>query len=171
MGRQVNAWALFMVQSVQLSNDGWQPSLTAHIDAASGGGAFGTNKLNGFNPLYASSSYLGEGQFLSLSNLLMIAPGISVTPTPRTNVSIEYGFARRLSETDAAYAGGMRAYVGTQNVVGHEIGGLLRVVGSWSVSRHLTWALNYERFAAGDVLKRAGLPSGGYLYVSATFRY
>jgi len=171
MGHEVNAWALFMVHSVLLSNDGWKPSFTAHIDAASGGGAFGTNKLNGFNPLYASSSYLGEGQFLSLSNLLMIAPGISVTPTPLSNVSIEYGFARRRSEADAAYAGGMRAYARTQNVVGHEIGGLLRVGGSWSVSKHLTWALNYEHLAAGDVLKQAGLPSGSYLYVSATLRY
>lgn len=171
IGREVNAWALFMVHSVLLSNDGWKPSFTAHIDAASGGGAFGTDKLNGFNPLYASSSYLGDGQFLSLSNLLMIAPGISVSPTPMSNVSIEYGFARRRNEADAAYAGGMRAYAGTQNVRGHEIGDLLRVVGSWSVSKHLTWALNYEQFAAGDVLKRAGLPSGSYLYVSATLRY
>ncbi len=101
----------------------------------------------------------------------MIAPGISVSPTPTTNLSIEYGFARRLTDDDAAYAGGMRAYAGTQNVPGHEIGGLLRVVGSWSVTEHVTLFLNYEHLAVGDVLEHARLPSGSYGYVGATFRY
>lgn len=131
---------------------------------ASGGGAYGTGTVKGFNQLYASSNYLGEGQFLSLSNLLMTAPGISVSPTPRTKLSIEYGFARRLNENDAAYAG-------TQGVPGHEIGGLFRLVGTWSVGKHLTLFFNYEHLAAGEVLKQARLPSGSYGYVGATFRY
>lgn len=171
MNRDIDAWALFVVHSAALSNEGWKPRLTTHIDIASGGGAYRTGTLKGFNQLYASSSYLGEGQFLSLSNLLMIAPGISISPTPRTNLSIEYGFARRLTEGDAAYAGGMRAYAGTENVPGHEIGGLLRVVGTWSASEHSTLFFNFEHLVAGDVLKRARLPSGSYGYVGATFRY
>jgi len=171
MGRDLDAWGLFTVQSVVLSSEGWKPTLTAHVDIASGGGAYGTGALKGFNQLYASSSYLGEGQFLSLSNLVMIAPGVTVSPTPRTNLSMEYGFARRQVESDAAYAGGMRAYAGTQNVPGHEIGSLLRVIGTMTASRYLTLFFNYEHLVAGDVLRRAGLPSGNYGYVGATFRY
>ncbi|MES2949469.1 MAG: alginate export family protein [Pseudomonadota bacterium] len=171
LDRCVDAWGLFTVQSLALSNAAWKPRLTAHIDVASGGGAYGTGTLNGFNPLYASSAYLGEGQFLSLSNLLMVAPGIAIAPTPQTHVTIEYGFARRLNENDAAYAGGMRAYAGTQNVPGHAIGGLLRVLGTWSASKQWTLFVNYEQLSAGDVLQRAGLPSGSYGYVGATLRY
>ena len=171
MDRDIDAWGLFTVHSLALSNTGWKPRLTAHIDIASGGGAYRNGTLKGFNQLYASSGYLGEGQFLSLSNLLMIAPGISVTPTPGTTLSIEYGFARRLKENDAAYAGGMRAYAGTQNVPGHAIGGLLRIIGTWSAGKGLTLFVNVERLAAGDVLKRAGLSSGSYGYVGATYRY
>lgn len=171
MGRNLVAWGLFTIQSVTLSNEGWKPTLTAHVDIASGGGAYGTGALNGFNQLYASSSYLGEGQFLSLSNLVMIAPGMTISPTSRTTLSMEYGFARRQEENDAAYAGGMRAYARTQNVQGHEIGGLLRVFGTMTANRYLTLFFNYEHMAVGDVLKRAGLPSGSYGYVGATFRY
>ena len=87
------------------------------------------------------------------------------------NISIEYGFARRLTENDAAYAGGMRAYPGTQNVQGHEIGGLLRIAGNWSVTENLTLSLDYEHLAAGEVLKHAQLPSGSYCYVGATLRF
>ena len=171
MDRGGDAWGLFAVQSLALSHTGWKPRLTAHFDAASGGGAYGTGTMRGFNQLYASSGYLGDGRFLSTCNLLMIAPGLSVSPTPATTLAIEYGFARRLAEDDAVYAGGMRAYPGTQNVSGQEIGGLLRVSGSWSVTKHLTLFVDYEHLAAGDVLRHAGLPSGSYGYVGATLRY
>lgn len=171
MRRDVDAWGLFAVHSLALSDQGWKPRVTGHVDIASGGGAYGTGTLKGFNQLYASSNYLGEGQLLSLSNLLMIAPGIAVSPTSKTSLSIEYGFARRLRKGDAAYAGAMRAYAGTQNVPGHQIGKLLRVVGTWSASAHLTLFVNVEHLAAGDVLTRARLPSGSYAYVGATFRY
>lgn len=101
----------------------------------------------------------------------MIAPGFSISPTPQINLSAEYGFAQRLKDDDAVYAGGMRAYTNTQNITGHKIGGLLRVGGTWSANEYLSLSLNYEDFDAGDVLKRANLPSGSYGYVSATFRY
>ncbi|NQD94907.1 alginate export family protein [Pseudomonas sp. CrR25] len=169
-GRDIDAWGLFAVHAWALSDQGWKPRLTAHIDIASGG-AYGDGTLKGFNPLYASSNYLGEGQFLGLSNLLLIAPGIAVSPTPRTNLAIEYGFARRLDERDAAYAGGLRAYTGTRNVAGHEIGGLLRLAGTWSASQHLSLFANYEHLEAGEVLRRAQLPSGNYASIGATYRY
>lgn len=171
MARSVDAWGLFTVHSMALSKEGWKPRLTAHIDVASGGGNYGTGTLNGFNPLYASSNYLGEGQFLGLSNLAVIAPGISVSPTPGTSLAVEYGFARRLNANDAVYAGGTRAYAGTQNVPGQNIGGLLRITANWSATKLWTLFANYEHLAAGEVLQRAGLPSGSYAYVGATLRY
>jgi len=171
INRNVEAWSLFAVDSFTLSSSGWKPRLTSHIDIASGGGAYGTDTIHSFNQLYASSNYLGDGQFLSLSNLLMIAPGLAVSPSPRTTLSMEYGFARRLNENDAVYAGGMRAYVGTQNVKGHEIGGLLRINGTLSASTHLTLFCNFEHMFAGDALAGAGFTSGSYAYVGATFRY
>jgi hypothetical protein len=168
--RDVDAWGLFAVQSWALAEQGWQPRLTAHIDMASGG-AYGGATQRGFNQLYASSNYLGEGRFLSLSNLLMIAPGVAISPTATTNLAAEYGFARRLDENDAAYAGGMRAYAGSQNVQGKQIGDLLRVVGTWSASEHLSLLFNYEHLTAGEVLKQVHLPSGSYANIGATYRY
>lgn len=170
MNRDVSAWGVFAVQSLALPDYGWKPRLTSRIDVASGGGYQG-GTLRGFNQLYASSAYLGEGQFLSLSNLLMVSPGLAFSPAPNTTLAVEYGFARRLREDDAAYAGGMRAYTGTQNMPGRELGGLFRLVGTWAASEHLTFTLNVERMDAGDVLKRAKLPSASYAYLGATIRY
>jgi hypothetical protein len=149
----------------------WKPRLTSHVDLASGGGAYGSGNLRGFNQLYASSGYLGEARFLSLANLVLIAPGVSLSPASTVNVSVEYGFARRLTEDDAVYGGGMRPYPGTQNVTEQDVGGLLRVAASWELTEHFTVFFDYEHLARGAVLKRADLPSGSYAYIGATFRY
>ena len=171
MHADISAWGVFAVQSWTFARGRWNPRLTAHIDVASGGVADGGANSHGFNPLYASSGYLGDGQFLSLSNLLMVAPGVSVSPAPDANVAMEYGYARRINSNDAAYAGGMRAYPGTERVSGHEVGTMLRVVGTWTPNANLTVAVNIEHFTAGAVLERARLQSGSYGNVSATFRY
>ena len=170
-GRDVDAWGVFAVQSIALSDKGWKPRLTSHVDIASGGGSYGVGTLRRFNQLYASSGYLGDGQFLSLSNLLLVAPGISVTPTPKTTLSFELGFARRLNEGDAAYAGGMRPYAATQNISGHDIGNLLRIGASWAPVKNVNLTFNFERLIVGDLLQRAQLPSGSYASVGATIKY
>ncbi|MFC5568739.1 alginate export family protein [Lysobacter yangpyeongensis] len=170
-GRRIDAWGIFAVQSLALSDDGWKARMTSRVDVASGGGAYGSGPIRDFHPLYASSNYLGEGQFLGLSNLLMVTPGIALSPTPHTTLSFEYGHARRLRTNDAVYAGGLRAYAGTQDVSGHDVGRLARVSGNWNATPNLSLSMNVEHFATGDALARAGYPSGHYAYVSATYRY
>lgn len=169
--RDLEAWGVFAVQSLALANDGWRPRLTSHVDLASGGGSYEAGTVRSFHQLYASSSYLGEGRLLSLSNLVLVAPGLAVSPTPSSELAIECGFARRLSPHDAAYAGGMRAYPGTQDVGGRVIGTLLRAAWSWAASDNVTVSVGCERLEAGDVLERAGLSSGNFLYAGATLRW
>lgn len=171
MQRDVEAWGVFAVQRMALAESGWKPRLDLRVDVASGGGTRGLGQVREFNPLYASSAYLGEGQFLGLANLVMLAPGLSVTPAPGTSVTLEYGVARRLTRDDAVRAGGMRVYARTQDVTGSAIGNLLRIAAARPVGAYVTLFLNYEYLAVGDVLTRAGLPSGRYGHVGAALRY
>lgn len=159
--RDVHAWGLFAVQSLSLSATGWKPRLTSRVDIAS----------RDFNPLYASSSYLGEGQFLGLSNLLLVAPGIAVSPTPRTTLALEIGHARRVDGEAPVYAGGMRAYTGTANGRGRYIGNLARFSAEWKASTRLSLNFSAERFASGRVLEEAGFASGSYVQLGGTLRY
>jgi hypothetical protein len=170
-GRPIDAWGVFAAQGLTLSGSGWKPKLTSHIDLASGGGVGDDGSLRNFHPLYASSNYLGESQFLGLSNLLLVAPGIALAPSATTTLSFEYGYARRLDADDDVYAGGMRAYAGTQDVPGHHIGNLIRLSASWSLSTRLSFNLNVERLAAGHFLREAGFGSGTYAQLGATYRY
>jgi hypothetical protein len=159
--RDAHAWGLFAVQGLSLSTRGWKPRLTSHVDFAS----------RDFNPLYASSSYLGEGQFLGLANLLLVAPGIAVSPSPRTTLSLEFGHARRVASDAPAYAGATRAYAGTASAGGRHIGNLTRLAAEWKASRHWSFNASFERLAAGSVLDQAGFASGSYVQVGGTVRY
>lgn len=170
-GREVDAWGAFAIQSVVLAERGWRPRLDLRIDAASGGGTGGPGTVREFHPLYASTGYVAEGQFFSLANLLMVAPGLSLVPSPRTTLSLEYGPARRMSSRDAVRAGGMRAYDATREVGGSMIGDLLRVAAARTVSEHFTLFLTQEYLRAGRVLDRGGVPSGHYGQLGATLRY
>ena len=101
----------------------------------------------------------------------MVAPSLSFSPLPRTTVTIEYGHARRRVSSDAVYAGGMRAYAGTQDTRGHHIGNLTRLSATWTASDRLGFTLAFEHLSAGTVLRSAGYPSGTYAYLSATYRH
>lgn len=170
-GRPVEAWGLFAVQSLALSSRGWKPRLTSRIDLASGGGAYGSGTLRAFHPLYASSQYVGEGQFFGLSNVALATAGLSVAPTARSAIAMDYSLARRMRAGDAVYAGGMRPYAGTESLPGSDAGRLLRVTGSWAPSSHWTFGFDYERLVAGGLLRAAGFRSAGYAHLSATYRY
>lgn len=170
-GRPIEAWGVFAVTSLSLSERGAKPRLTFRLDAASGGNSYGSGTVKAFNQLYASSSYLGEGQFLSLANLVMASPGISWSPTPGATLSLEYGLARRLAAADVAYAGGMRPYAGTLAVPGRDIGRMFRMAGNWALGSNVTLFYNVERFRTGEVLRLAKVPSGSYAYLGATYRY
>ena len=168
-GRRIDAWAVFAVQGLVLSDNGWKPTLTSHVDIASGGGIDGEGTLRNFHPLYASSNYLGESQFLGLSNLVLVAPGIALTPSANTTLAFEFAHARRREADDDAYAGGMRAHAGTAGAPGHHVGNLARLSGTWSPSTRLSFDFNFEHFDAGRVLRQAG--SGSQLQLGATYRY
>ena len=159
--RDVHAWGLFAVQSLALSDAAWKPRLTSHVDVAS----------RDFNPLYASSSYLGEGQFLALANLLLVAPGIAVSPTRQTTLSLEVGHARRMDDHAAVLAGGLRPYSGTADSRGRHIGNLTRFSAGWNASSHLTLVFSAEHLATGAVLDQAGLSGSTYVQVGASLRY
>lgn len=168
--RAIDAWGAFAVGSLALSDAGWKPRLTARLDLASGG-AWGGGTVRSFHPLYASSSYVSEGQLLALSNVAILAPGVSLSPTPRSTFSGEIGHVRRMSAQDAVYATATRAYAGTQQAAGNHVGELLRLQGSWRPVPRLGLRLTVEHLRAGAVLRRAGHGSSGFVFFDLTWRY
>ena len=169
--KSIRAWAFFAVQSLSLSEDGWKPRLTSHIDFASGNGMTNDHALQTFHPVYASSSYLGESQILGLSNLFMVAPGLALTPGRDATFALEFGHARRLDTGDAVYAGGMRPYAEARGIPGRHIGNLARFAAKWTPSDILSLHFNLEHLSASRALRKAGLRASTQAQFTTTYRY
>ena len=170
-GRDIDAWGLFVVHSLALPDAGWKPRLTARLDLASGGGAWGSGTVRTLTPLYASSGYVSDGQLLALANVAIFAPGVVFSPTPRTTLAGEIGYVRRMAPDDAVYASATRTYVGTQATPGRHVGELLRVTGTWRPAPRIKLRLAFEHLHAGGVLRRAGHGSASAAFLDLTWRY
>ena len=134
-------------------------------------GSAGPGALRAYTPPYGGAGYLSEGRFLSLTNLVFLVPSVSATPTPNTEVLVEYGVARRFDRNDFAYAGGLSPYEGTEALRSPDIGRLLRAEGAWAPRSWLTLFVAMERFTPGKLLRDVNLTSGFYANMGATFRY
>ncbi len=175
--RPVGAWAAFLNQSHEWTRTAWRPRSTLRLDVASGGGASssGASAANGrlaeFNPLYTSSAYLSDGQLLGLANLVLVTPGVGLSPSPRVDLLVEYGIAQRLDAHDPIRAGGARSDEATRAVSGRAIGGQLRLSATRRFSPRLSTFVLYEQLRAGAVLRRAGLPTSRYGQAGITLRH
>ena len=172
LGREIQAWAASFDTSYQLNPDGWKPRVGFRLDMSSGGGSYAkTGTIDAFSPVYQSSSYLGEGKLIGDSNLELLSPTFSFTPAKPVKISMEYDLVRRMSETDAFYASGLKPYAGTQNVPGHNVGTYGRINVDYALTRNIGIELEGETLQAGQVLHRAGYGSGQYLLAGLDVKY
>ena len=146
LGRDVSAWAATFDTSYRLTTDWWRPRIGVRVDMSSGGDSYNkTGTIHAFSPVYQSSSYLGEGKLLGDSNLVLIAPTLVLTPATPVRVAIEYDLVRRMSENDAFYASGLKAYAGTQNVKGYDVGTYGRINVDYSLTKMSGWSSRRRR--------------------------
>jgi hypothetical protein len=170
--RSVRAWGVFGIANVLLGESGWRPRIGGHVDIASGGGAFdSTGTLRSFNQLYANSAHLSEGLLLSSTNLAVISPALMLAPSKRVNITSELSFIRRLDQRDAVYAGLERAYAGTAQVRGHDVGKLARITAIWNATSNIVVMANAERLFGGQVFRSAGRSSTNFGMLSFQYRY
>jgi hypothetical protein len=169
--RPIRAWSVSLIQTLQLSDKGWAPTIGFHADAGSGGGAFGKGPLRDADFLFGTAPYLNDSKFFGPINLASISPTISFTPIKKVTVRGEYTLLHRLNVNDAVYNFTKIAYAGTQNVPGHDIGAIARLRVAWALDTHITVAGTLEHAFAGPVLDRAGFSDSDFGAAQVTFRF
>lgn len=169
--RPLSAWSASADQSLPLGDNAWKPAIGFHVDAGSGGGAFGTGTLHDADFLFGTNPYLNDSKTFGFINLVDIAPTLTFVPAPRVTVRAEYQFLRRLKEDDAVYSGIKVAYAGTQRVSGKVVGQQARLRVAWAVDPHVTLAGTVERVFAGSVLERSGFTDSTFTSVQATLKF
>jgi len=169
-GRPIDAWQVFAAQTYRLGKAGTAPRVGAHIDYASGGGAYDRGTLHAALSPYANGPYFSYALFLAPTNLLAAAGNITVSPIGRVRLTTEYQIVGRPAEDDAVYRSNGTPFAGTQQVAGHHVANVLRAELVWSVAPRVSVTGRYEHLQAGPALTRAGYADADFAAAWVSFR-
>lgn len=154
--RQIDAYQIFTNQTIALSDKGWQPELGFRAELSSGGGTFGTGTINSASFLFGTVINYSFAPFIGPTNFRALTPTLTVRPTKKLRVAMEYVMAQRDSVTDAVYNGLGGFFAGTQNVPGRGIANLARANIVYNLTPHLNLNLRMEYVDAKSALTNAG---------------
>jgi hypothetical protein len=171
-GRDIDAYQVFLVQNYTLDHLAWKPEVGIHFDLSSGGGAFDSNrKLKSASFLFGNVPYYNYAILLGATNIREIAPNVTLHPSKRLRVSLEYDWYWRDNVHDAVYNGVGVPYALTQTVSGYKIGEQARAYIGYSINQHLSLTTKLEYLKSGTVLKRAGFGNNLFAGTWLTFRF
>ncbi|GMM60205.1 alginate export family protein [Novosphingobium pituita] len=171
MDQGIDAWQVFLAQSVRLGHSKDAPAIGLQADYASGGGGYGQGKLrDAFSP-FGNNVYFSYQLYLTPTNLVALAPTFAFSPARHVRVNAEYQLAWRDNVTDAVYRANGQPFAGTGNFHARRIANSTRGQIVWQVSPRVTLTGRYEHLAAGPALTMAGYKSSDYMSGWASLRF
>ncbi|MFC0512252.1 alginate export family protein [Asaia spathodeae] len=170
-GRRIEAFQVFLAQTYRLGSSRTAPRIGLHGDYASGGGAFGKGTLRNALAPFGNNIYYSYQLFLTPTNLIALAPNITVSPIESLRLTVEHQFAWRASLTDAVYRANGTAFSGTQKTHARRVAQATRVQGVWTWTPRLSFTGRYEHLQAGPALTRAGYTSSDFVAGWANYRF
>ncbi len=171
INQDIDAWQVFLAQTWRIGKAKTAPRVGFHVDYASGGGGYGDGKLRDAYAPFGNNIYYSYGLFLTPSNLIAVAPNVTVSPLRSVRVTAEYQLTWRDSTTDAVYRANGQPFAGTQLIRDAKIGDVARLQAIWSITPRLSFTGRYEHLAAGPSLTKAGFRSSDFLAGWLSFRF
>ena len=163
INQRIDAWQVFAAQTYRLGKTARAPRIGVHADYASGGGGYGDGTLRDAYAPFGNNIYYSYGLFLTPSNLVALAPNVTVTPIKPLRVTAEYQFTWRDNVYDAVYRANGQPFANTQNGRARKIGDVARLQAVWTISPRVSVTGRYEHLAAGPALTDAGFKSSDFL--------
>ncbi|MET0365964.1 MAG: alginate export family protein [Sphingobium sp.] len=171
LDQRIDAWQAFLAQSWRIGKGKDAPRIGVHFDYASGGGGYGDGKLRDSYAPFGNNIYFSYQLSLTPSNLVAVAPNVSVSPFRNARLSAEYLLAWRDNVYDAVYRANGQPFAGTQTVRARKIADVTRLQLVWSISPRVSLTGRYEHLAAGPALTDAGYRSSDFLAGWISFRF
>ncbi len=170
-GRDLDAWQVLLAGTYRLGKANTAPRLGLHFDYATGGGADGQGKLKTVFAPYGNNIYYSYQGYLTPTNLIAIAPSLTVSPAKTVRVTGEYQFTWRETTSDAVYRSNGTPFVGTAETGGRRTVDVARLQAIWTVSPRLSLTGRLEHAFAKSGLETAGYRDSSYAALWASFRF
>lgn len=171
INQDIDAWQGFFAQTYRLGAKPTAPRIGLRADYASGGGGYGDGKLRDAYAPFGNNIYYSYQLFLTPSNLIAVAPNLTVAPLRTVRVTAEYQFTWRDDVRDAVYRANGQPFAGTQRVRDSKIADVTRLQAVWTITPRLSFTGRYEHLAAGPSLTKAGYRSSDFLAGWLSFRF
>lgn len=169
--QDIDAWHALFAQTWRTGKSTTSPRVGFHADYASGGGGYGDGRLRNAYAPFGNNIYYSYALFLTPSNLIAIAPNVTVSPAKGLRLTAEYQRAWRDDVRDAVYRANGQPFAGTQNVAQARIADVARLQAVWTLSPRLSITGRYEHLAAGPSLTKAGYRSSDFLAGWVSYRF
>jgi hypothetical protein len=169
--RDIDAWQLLFAQTYRLGKSANAPRLGLHLDYATGGGGYDRGKLGNALAPYGNNIYYSYAGFLTPTNLMTVAPSLTVSPTKAIRVTAEYQLAWRQTERDAIYRSNGTPYANTVGSGGKKIGDVARLQAIWTLTPRLSVTGRLEHLFPDGALTSNGYAASSYAAGWVSFRF
>lgn len=170
-GRGINAWQVFLAQTYRIGKGPSAPRIGVHADYASGGGAFGTGTLNNAFAPFGNNIYYSYGLFLTPTNLIALAPNLTVSPAKAVRLTGEYQWAWRANAGDSVYRANGTAYARTQMQDDRRTADVARLQLIYTATPRLSFTLRLEHFMTRGGLQDVGYHDSSFVGTWINFRF
>lgn len=106
--------------------------------------------------MFPNLSYFEEASELAPQNFYNLEPEITVSPTERLSISLDWNFFRRLQGDDAVYTRGLNPLPGTASVDGDFVAHVPSISVDYAFNRHIAIDFSFSYFFAQEVIDNAG---------------
>lgn len=171
--KEIQAWGFIGETGYTFKQVMFQPDVSLQTIAMSGG-HYGDNKVRTFDALYPSNGfYFGDGDFLTLSNVVAIGPTAAMKFSPEFLGGPSILSIWRQTSADALYAAAVQPYAGSANYDGKHMGMMYGGFFSWrpAFAPYFTANMEYTFFDVAGGLKAAGGRDSQSIWVSANFMF
>jgi hypothetical protein len=167
--KDIEAWAFGSLTGYTLTEIPWTPRLGIQVDAASGDRSPTDSQLNTFNPLFPNGYYVTLAGYTGYVNFIHVKPSVTVHPLVNLKLMGAVGMQWRETTADAVYTQPDIPVAGTVGRPGRYTGTYGQFRADYTLSSHVSLALEVVHFAIADALREAGGHDSNY--VGAEFKY
>jgi len=153
----ISAFNLEVNWNYHFRKNKWKPMLGIKMDWASGDQEANDDKINSFNPLFVNPGFYNLAVVNTPVNLLSFHPSVTLFPTKKILLSVEYALFYRASSDDGLYSPPNRLSLAADVLNSKHIGNTVGLLLVYNFSKHFSFSLRTTYYFAGDWTSSLGL--------------
>lgn len=166
----IRAWTVASDTGYTLASLPLRPRVGLRADIASGDEDPANKDLQTFNPLFPKGAYFSQASLIGPANFIDLNPCLDLQLTERFTLIFDWDFFWRESTHDGLYNTAVAPVRSGKASDARYIGSMPQAQLYWDIDRHLSFAVIYGHFLAGQFLKETG-PGKDVDYVTSWLTY